>query len=131
MDDTLAPNATHRLRRVFVRGLRLRALLGVRAHEKLVAQRVVIAIDMLVEDDAAPRGIGPDRLGRVTDYERVVLAARAVAADGHTYLAETLAERIAIAALAEPRVQRCRVRVEKLDAFPDAAAVGVEVERVR
>jgi len=131
MNDGFAPDATGRLRRVFIRGLRLRALLGVKAHEKLAPQRVVIAIDMLVDDDAAPGGVGPDRLARVTDYECVVLAARAVAAEGHTYLAETLAERIALAALAEPRVQRCRVRVEKPDAFPDAAAVGVEVERVR
>jgi len=131
MSEDFAPSATGRLRQVFVRDLRLRALLGIHAHEKLAPQRVVVGIDMLVEDDAAPSGIGADRLSRVTDYERVVLAARAVAGDGHTYLAETLAERIAMAVLSDPRVRRCRVRVEKPDAFPDAAAVGVEVERQR
>ena len=30
-----------------------------------------------------------------------------------------------------PRVRSARVRVEKLDAIPDAAAVGVEIERIR
>ena len=57
--------------------------------------------------------------------------ARAAAADGHTLLVETLAERIAAAALADPRVLRARVSVEKPDAFPDAATVGVVIERMR
>ena len=62
---------------------------------------------------------------------RVVKAARAAAASGHTLLVETLAERIAEAALTDPRVLRARVTVEKPDAFPDAASVGVVIERMR
>ncbi|RYI99255.1 MAG: dihydroneopterin aldolase, partial [Acetobacteraceae bacterium] len=84
-----------------------------------------------LEGEAAPASIGADDLRRVVDYERVVRAARAAAADGHTLLVETLAERIAAAALADPRVLRARVSVEKPDAFPDAATVGVVIERMR
>ena len=46
-------------------------------------------------------------------------------------LVETLAERVAAAALADRRVERVRVAVEKPDAFADVAAVGVVVERRR
>jgi dihydroneopterin aldolase len=46
-------------------------------------------------------------------------------------LVETLAERMAAAALTDPRVERARVTVEKPDAFPDVAGVGVVVERRR
>jgi dihydroneopterin aldolase len=126
-----APDAERRVRLVFVRGLSLQARLGVHPHEKAAPQRVVIGVDLAVEDDAAPGGVGVDDMGRVVDYERVVKAARATAASGHTLLVETLAERIAEAALADPRVLRARVTVEKPDAFPDAASVGVVIERIR
>lgn len=126
-----APDAARRLRLVFVRGLALQARLGVYPHEKAAPQRVIIGVELAVEDEAAPASVGADDLRRVVDYERVVRAARAAAADGHTLLVETLAERIAAAALADPRVLRARVSVEKPDAFPDAATVGVVIERMR
>jgi len=128
---TFAPDAHQRLRLVFVRGLALQARLGVHPHEKAAPQRVVIGVELAVEDDAAPSAVGGDDMRRVVDYERVVKAARATAASGHTLLVETLAERIAEAALADPRVVRARVTVEKPDAFPDAASVGVMIERIR
>lgn len=128
---SFAPDAEQRLRLVFVRGLTLQASLGIYPHEKAAPQRVVIGIELAVEDDAAPGSVGADDLRRVVDYERLVKAARATAASGHTLLVETLAERIAESALADPRVRRARVTVEKPDAFPDAASVGVVVERCR
>jgi 7,8-dihydroneopterin aldolase/epimerase/oxygenase len=131
MSGAFAPDAAARLRLVFVRGLALEARLGVHPHEKAAPQRVIVGVELAVEDDAAPAGIGPDELRRVVDYERVVKAARAEATGGHTLLVETLAERIAAAALADPRVVRARVSVEKPDAFPDVASVGVVVERSR
>jgi len=126
-----APDAARGLRLVFVRGLSLQARLGVYPHEKAAPQRVVVGVELAVEDDAAPSGVGLDDMRRVVDYERVVKAARAAAASGHTLLVETLAERIAEAALSDSRVLRARVMVEKPDAFPDAASVGVVVERIR
>lgn len=128
---SFAPDAAARLRRVFVRDLEVQALLGVHPHEKAAPQLVRIGIELLVDDAAAPHGIGPDELRRVVDYAGLVELARAAAADRHTLLVETLAERIAVAALADPRVRRARVTVEKPDAFADAGGVGVEVERNR
>jgi 7,8-dihydroneopterin aldolase/epimerase/oxygenase len=128
---TMAPDAAAGLRLVFVRGLELNALLGVHPHEKAAPQRVVVGVELAVRDEAAPSGVGEDDLRRTVDYASVVAAARSIVAEGHTRLVETLAEKIALAALADPRVARARVSVEKPDAFPDAAAVGVSVERVR
>jgi 7,8-dihydroneopterin aldolase/epimerase/oxygenase len=128
---SLAPDAAAGLRVVFVRGLELRALLGVHPHEKAAPQRVVVGVELAVRDEAAPAGVGEDDLRRTVDYATVVRAARAIVAEGHTLLVETLAERLALAVLADPRVARARVTVEKPDAFTDAAAVGVMVERIR
>ena len=63
------------------------------------------------------------------DYERIADSARRIVGAGHVRLAETLAERIAEACLADTRVSAVRVRVEKLDVFPDSASAGVEIER--
>lgn len=128
---SLAPDARAGLRLVFVRGLELQARLGVHPHEKAAPQRIIIGVELAVEDAHAPGGVGQDDLRRVVDYGRVVHAARAVVAEGHILLVETLAERIAMAALADPRVRRVRVGVEKPDAFPDVASVGVVIERTR
>ncbi|MCU0887027.1 MAG: dihydroneopterin aldolase [Rubritepida sp.] len=124
-----APLAEPRLRHVFVRGLELQARLGVHAHEKVAPQRIVVHVDLAVRDDGPD--IGPDSLPRVVDYEHVVKAARAAVAGGHVLLVETLAETLAALALQDARVLRARVSIEKPDAFPDAAAVGVTVERVQ
>lgn len=127
---SLQPDAARGLRRVFIRRLGVAARLGIYPHEA-EPQRVLIDLEMLVEDDAAPHGVGADRLDRVVDYEAVTNAAREIALREHTQLAETLAERIAVAVLRERRVQRVRVTVEKPDIIPDVAGVGVTVERLR
>ncbi|MFL1461697.1 dihydroneopterin aldolase [Roseococcus sp. DSY-14] len=120
-----------RLRQVFVRGLQLQARLGVHAHEKAAPQRILVHVELAVEDESAAIGIGPDDLARVVDYERVVEAARSAVARGHVMLVETLAETVAAAALVDPRVKLARVSIEKPDAFPDIASVGVTIERTR
>ena len=128
---TIEPDTTLGLRHVFVRGLTVQARLGVYAHEKIQSQRVVINIDLSVRDPHAPAMEGPDELSRVVDYGVVAETARRIACAGHVRLAETLAERIAIAMLDDVRILRARVSVEKPDVLPDVTSVGVVVDRTR
>ena len=128
---SLAPDAARGLRQVFVRGLTVQALLGVHAHEEAAPQRVVIGVDLSVRDAHAPAHEGPDELARVVDYGAVAATARRIATAGHVRLAETLAERIALALLADERVVAARVSIEKPDVLHDVTSVGVVVERTR
>jgi dihydroneopterin aldolase len=128
---TFAPDADRGQRVVFLRGLELMARLGVHPHEKAAPQRIRLSVELLVQDESAPDGVGADALQRVVDYQRLVELARAVVGSGHVLLVETLAERIAAAALEDGRVERARVTVEKPDIFADVDAVGVVVERRR
>jgi len=104
-------------------------------HEHAAPQRVRINLDLTIDDQADAKlsrpAVGRDDLSRVVDYEAIIVRVRAIVAAGHVQLVETLAERLAAACLADERVAAARVRVEKLDVFADAAAVGVEVERRR
>jgi len=113
---------------VTVRGLVVMCSIGIRPEEQDRPQRVRVSVEL-----TAPSGAifpGDDRR-RVINYEKVVAAIRAIAAGGHIDLCEGLAERIADACFADPRVAHVRVAVEKLDVFPDAEAVGAILERTR
>ena len=132
MDQPLA-SAARGLRHVFLRDLILGASIGVHPHEHAAPQRVRVNVDLAVEDDGARAlsrsAVGRDDLSRVVDYEVVADAVRLIVGTGHVKLVETLAERIAEACLRDGRVHLARVRVEKLDIFPDAVSAGVEIER--
>ena len=116
------------LRRVFVRDLELMASVGVFEMEKRYEQRVLVSVDLWVIDDYDGRS---DTLSAVLDYGTVVTGIRAIVETDHTNLLETLAERIAAASLADPRVVRILVRLEKPDIVPGCAGVGIEIVRGR
>ncbi len=119
-------DAGTRARHVFIRDLLLTCLIGVHKHEQKKPQRVRINLDLAVLEDAEDIG---DRLSEVVCYEDVADGIRNLLAKGHVNLVETLAEQIAEMCLADVRVRTARVRVEKLDVFPDATSAGVEIER--
>ncbi len=121
-------DARNRLRHVFVRDLVLTCRIGVHRHEHAVAQRVRINVDLAVEDMGADLA---DDLANVVCYEQITNGVRTIVARGHIRLVETMAESIAAMCLEDARVRSARVRVEKLDVFPDVASVGVEIERFR
>lgn len=113
--------------RVFIRDLVLTCRIGVHQHERIADQRVRINLDLSVAD----QGPIDDDLEKVVCYGELMTGIRHVVGAGHVNLVETLAERIAAMCLKDPRVLSAKVRIEKLDVFPEAESVGVEVERYR
>lgn len=114
------------VRHVFVRDLELGCMIGVHEHEQHGPQRILVNIDLSVRESSAEID---DRLVNVVCYETIVRDIRQICERGHVNLVETLAEDIASACLRDIRVRKARVRVEKLDVIPEAAGVGVEIER--
>ena len=115
-------------RHVFVRELDIMATVGIHEHEKLAPQKIVVSLDLTVRDSGL---VSSDRLDDVVCYERVVDRIKEICGAGHTNLIETLAERMAAAALEDRRVLGTRVRIEKPDAFADCRSVGIEIERLQ
>jgi dihydroneopterin aldolase len=123
-----AAQSDQHARRVFIRDMVLPCSIGVHGHELAARQRVRINLDLAVREDVEPL---EDKLANVVCYETIAEGVRALVAHGHINLVETLAERIAALCLRDSRVLSVRVRVEKLDVFPDALSAGVEIERKR
>ena len=112
--------------KVFVRGLRIDAEIGVYDHEQGRKQPLLVDVELDVTAG------GWRALDDTVNYETIAAAARSIAASGHIGLVESFAQRLAERCLAHPRVTRARVRVEKpLALAPDAAAAGVEIIAVR
>jgi dihydroneopterin aldolase len=124
--EGLRPLAKVIVTKVFVRGLKVDAWIGVYDHEHGRQQPLVIDVEL---DVAASHC---EELGDTVNYETILQAAQGIAAEGHIDLVETFAERLAQASFADSRVTRARVRVEKpLALAPHAAAAGVEITAVR
>lgn len=122
------PQKTVPPRRVFVRDYVTDAEIGVWTHEKGKTQKVRINVDLVVQETEQHH---EDQLENVVCYNDVVLGIRKIVTSGHINLVETLAEQIADLSLGHSDVVSVRVRVEKLEAVPEAASVGVEIDRHR
>lgn len=114
------------MRHVFVHRLELMASVGIYEVEKRYEQRILVSVDLDVVDDYD--GIS-DRLEDVLDYGAIVDSVRGIVAERHFHLIETLAERIAEACLADHRVTRVQVGIEKPDVVPGCAGVGISIVR--
>jgi 7,8-dihydroneopterin aldolase/epimerase/oxygenase len=120
--------AGERLYRMFVKDLVLQCNIGVYPHERLRPQPVRINVDLQVRETSAPLN---DDIANVLSYDRITAAIKAHIAKGHINLVETLAEDIAAICLEHARVIHARIGVEKLAVEPNAASVGIEIERRR
>ncbi len=113
-------------RLILIRDLILPCEIGVFPHEHGKKQRVRINATLAVADGG--RAI-EDKLPATVSYGDIIDQVKAMADRGRINLVETLAERVAGLCLADHRVRSVRVRVEKLDVYPDGTIVGVEIER--
>ncbi|WGM37491.1 hypothetical protein AMEJIAPC_00389 [Caulobacter sp. NIBR1757] len=112
--------------KIFVHGIQIDAEVGVYPHERGRTQPLVVDVELDVAWS------GADRLADTVNYETIVAAAKAVADEGHIELVEVYAEHLAGRVMADPRVTRARIRVDKPQALaPHAAGAGVEITVVR
>jgi dihydroneopterin aldolase len=111
-----------------IRDLRVETLIGIHKRERHVAQTVSIDLEIGLPGTAVFKS---DKVADTIDYEQVALKIRALAADGHYRLVETLAERIARLLLEEFGAPWAKVSVAKIGILANARFVGVTIERKR
>lgn len=113
---------------VRVNALRLMAEVGVYDCERGRAQPVIACLEAEVDASAVhPEG----DLGETVNYAALAELTRQVVGSRHHELLEDLANAIAEAAFADPRVRRLKLTLDKTEALDDADSVGVRYERWR
>lgn len=114
--------------RILIKDLLARCIIGANEGERHEKQNVLI--NLIVWTDLAKAGKS-DRIADTLDYRILRDGVMDAVESSRFFLIEALAERIAEVCLAEPRVHKVQVTVEKPTALRFGRSVGVEIERSR
>ncbi len=134
MNETVAmtmqtrANAMLKTRHVFVKDLKVMTMVGVLDHEKVAPQRLIISVDLTVQEAEKAHN---DQLDNVVCYGEVVKQIKEICSGDHVNLIETIAEHIAERCLEDKRVLAARIRIDKPDIIPECSSVGIEIERMQ
>ncbi len=124
-NETTAPRVTAvTAQRILLSDLTLPCRIGVTEAERSERQRLRFNLQLEIRPDP-PRD---DKITEVVDYGRLVARIRGVCAEVEFRLLESLSERISEACFLDERVIGARVRIEKLDRYPDVGGIGSEFE---
>ena len=111
-----------------IKDLHLRTIIGINDEERRNRQDVLINITLYADMRAAGRS---DDINDAVNYRTITKQIIKLVETSSFFLVEKMAAEIAGICLAEPRVERAQVRVEKPGALRFARSVGVEIERGR
>jgi|MudIll2142460700_1097286.scaffolds.fasta_scaffold2348249_2 FolB domain-containing protein len=115
-----------RLDRIHIRDLSLRCIIGLYEEERREKQDIVINITLHADLRKACRS---DDVGDTVDYKVLKKKIIALVEQSSCRLIEHLAEQIAQVCLADPRVVRAAVCIDKPAALRFARSVAVEIVR--
>ena len=113
---------------ILISDLHLRTIIGINDEERRNRQDVLINIALFADLAAAGHS---DNIEEAVNYRTITKQVIQLVEGSSFFLVEKLAHEIASICLADPRVERARVRVEKPGALRFARSVGVEIERGR
>jgi len=111
---------------VYIQALELDAVIGVYEWERQVEQRLLLDLELGVDNKKAAVS---DNLDDALDYFQISQRVRAFVVEQRVQLVETLAERIAQLLQNEFSVPWVKVKLAKPGAVSFAADVGVVIER--
>ena len=114
--------------RILIKDLFLRTIIGINEEERTDRQDVLI--NLVVETDTRPAGQS-DNIDEAVNYRTLTKEIIQLVENSRFLLVERLAEEIARVCLADSRVERVSVTVEKPQALRFARSVGVSIERSR
>ncbi|HSQ99380.1 MAG TPA: dihydroneopterin aldolase [Sphingomicrobium sp.] len=114
--------------RITLESLEVQADIGFHDFEVGSPQRLLVTVEIWLEDAAAPLDDDPQR---AWNYDFLRTEVEEIAASGRFNLQETLAHAIFDRLAAFRGVSALRVRTSKPDIYPEAHGVGVEIASFR
>jgi FolB domain-containing protein len=113
---------------VFVKDLLVRAIIGINDDERVNPQDVLINIVLFVDTRPAARS---ENIEDAANYRTLTKEIMSMVEASHFFLVEKLTAEIMRLCLADQRVERARVTVEKPTALRFARSVGITIERAQ
>ena len=112
--------------RIFVRDLTLRCIIGIYPEERKDRQDVMVNLTL---EGSFSRAAETDDIADTANYKTITKRIIKLVENSEFFLVETLAERIAEVCLADPKVERATVTLDKPGALRFARSVAVEITR--
>ena len=113
-------------RKILVRDLILKISVGIHGFEKKKKQRVKFNIDINTDPNLIPND---NNLDSIINYEDVIKNIEKITNKKHYPLLETLAEKIFLKLFVNRKVNKVKLRIEKLDILKNTSSVGIEIEK--
>jgi dihydroneopterin aldolase len=112
--------------KIFIRGLKTEAIIGIFDWERQIKQTVILDIEMSIDVRKAARS---DSIEDTMNYKKVAKRVLTFVEDSAFHLVETLAERIAMLILDEFAIAEVRIVLSKPGAVRSSRDVGIILER--
>ena len=113
-------------RKVIIKDLTLKILVGIHNFEKKKKQRVKFNIEILTDPYVSPNS---KDLNSILNYEEVVIKIEKLTNSTHYELLEDLAENIFKMIFKNKLVKKINLKIEKLDILKKTKSVGIEVSK--
>jgi len=124
LSGLVPPALKVRSARILLESLAVQADIGFHDFEVGTPQRLLVTVELWLEDTSLPEGDDPVRAG---NYDFLRQEVEEIAAARRYNLQETLAHAIFDRVAAFRGIAALRVRLSKPDVYPDAHGVGVEI----
>ena len=111
---------------IFIKGLVLKAYIGIYSDEKINKQRIRFNVFISAKDNIKKEN---NDISQFVSYEDIINKIKKVLSLGHIPLLEAMADKIADECLKNKKISLIKIRIEKLDIFKDAERVGIKIIR--
>ena len=115
-------------RKIFIKDLVLKILVGIHSFEKKKKQRVKFNVEINTDPNLNPN---QDNLDSIVNYEDIINNIKKITNKKHYPLLETLSEDIFFKLFKDRKIKKIKLRIEKLDIIKNTSSVGIEIEKIR
>ncbi len=115
-------------RKIIITDFLLNIFIGYRSHEKINKQNVKFNIEL---DHVNPKHLNDKDIKSIFNYEKITKIIKNLTKSKHYNFLESLADDIFNELFKDKRINKIRLKIEKLDAIKGAVSVGIEITKKR
>ena len=115
-------------RKIIITDFLLNIFVGYRSHEKINKQNVKFNIEL---DHVNPKHLNDKDIKSIFNYEKITKIIKNLTKSKHYNFLESLADDIFDGLFKDKRINKIRLKIEKLNAIKGTASVGIEITKKR
>ena len=115
-------------RKIIITDFLLNIFIGYRSHEKINKQNVKFNIEL---DHVNPKHLNDKNIRSIFNYEKITKIIKNLTKSKHYNFLESLADDIFDELFKDKRINKIRLKIEKLNAIKGTVSVGIEITKKR